>query len=229
MASPSSDVVLHVPDAHNPRIDLDLDEFMGTWYVTHSTLPLWKDKKDVTLTYVMKPPSKEVQFEDIVEYRAATAAATASPSRITGVDTLIAPASAAHTPAGQHAQTRFKWRGRGWLVVATSRWQVLGCSADVSAENPHAWAVTYFEKTLFTPPGLDVYARTAAGLPEALVEEIVRKAVALGGDVGVLARAFFEVERSGVERKSVPHTDNAHRIGAVNKIDVLNHMALSPS
>lgn len=161
-----------------------------------------KDKKDVTLTYVMKPPSKEVQFEDIVEYRAATAAATASPSRITGVDTLIAPASAAHTPAGQHAQTRFKWRGRGWLVVATSRWQVLGCSADVSAENPHAWAVTYFEKTLFTPPGLDVYARTAAGLPEALVEEIVRKAVALGGDVGVLARAFFEVERSGVERKS---------------------------
>lgn len=33
MASPSSDVVLHVPDAHNPRIDLDLDEFMGTWCV----------------------------------------------------------------------------------------------------------------------------------------------------------------------------------------------------
>ena len=93
-------------------------------------------------------------------------------------------------------QLRFKWRGKGWLAIASSRWQVLGCSADPSPGNPDAWAVTYFEKTLFTPAGLDVYARTPRGLPEALVRAIMEKAKALGGDVAKLAEGFFEVERS---------------------------------
>ncbi|KAH9855181.1 hypothetical protein C2E23DRAFT_724647 [Lenzites betulinus] len=201
MATPSSDVVLHTPDSvHNPPVDLDLEAFMGTWHVTYSTLPLWKDKKDVTITYALKPGGKEVQFDDTVEYRAHGADATSAPSRITGVDTLVtsptSPAAAGTPPA----PTRYKWRGKGWLAVATSRWAVLGCSADPSPANAHAWAVTYFAKTLFTPAGLDVYARTPRGLPAELVREIVARAAALGGEAGALAGGFFEVERSGVER-----------------------------
>lgn len=143
-----------------------------------------------------------MQFDDTVEYRGASDPATSTRSRVTGVDTLATPESSTSADADGHppAPTRYKWRGKGWLAVATSRWQVLGCSADTSPENAHAWAVTYFEKTLFTPQGLDIYARTAAGLPPALVVQIVAQAKALGGDVAALADAFFEVGRSGVER-----------------------------
>ncbi|KAI0371153.1 hypothetical protein BV20DRAFT_1017829 [Pilatotrama ljubarskyi] len=236
MASLSQDVVLHAPDVHNPPIDLDLQKFMGTWHVVYSTLPLWTSKKDVTITYALKPSSSasnELQFDDTVEYRAKSALATSSRSRVTGVDTLQLPqqpaaSEGAASTASPPAPTRYKWRGKGWLSVATSRWQVLGCSRDTSPDNPDAWAVTYFEKTLFTPQGLDIYARTPKGLPEELVTEIVGRAKALGGDVGKLAEAFFEVERSGMPPgKAVSGT--GRRIGSVNKIDVLNHVALSPS
>ncbi|KAI0769331.1 hypothetical protein BD413DRAFT_613880 [Trametes elegans] len=238
MATETESVVLHAPDVHNPPIELDLDKFMGTWHVTHSTLPLWKSKKDVTITYALKPSSNAttVQFLDTVEYRSKSDPATSSRSRVVGVDTLLAPpessqsSTSADGSRARPAPTRYKWRGKGWLAVASSRWQVLGCSRDVGPSNTGAWAVTYFEKTLFTPPGLDVYARTPAGLPPALVRALVREAEALGGDVAHLARGLFEVERSGVEPSSSAEVvDASHRIGPVDKVDTLTHMALSPS
>ncbi|KAI0356154.1 hypothetical protein OH77DRAFT_1423752 [Trametes cingulata] len=241
MATIIEDVILHSPDHSNPPIDLNLEKFMGTWHVIHSTLPLWTSKKDVTITYALKPSSAtgEVQFDDTVEYRAKSASSSSKRSRVTGVDTLaVSPQSDVPLSTGEQrevastasrpALTRYKWRGKGWLAVATSRWQVLGCSRDTSPENPNAWAVTYFERTLFTPQGLDIYSRTAEGLPDELVREIIAKAKALGGDVAKLAEAFFEVERSGVTPgKAV--SEPPRRMESVNKIDVLNHVALSPS
>ena len=56
--------------------------------------------------------------------------------------------------------------------------------------------MTYFEKTIFTPAGLDIYARDAAGLSEDLAQEIIEKTKMLGGEVGKLAEKFFAVERS---------------------------------
>ncbi|EJF65138.1 hypothetical protein DICSQDRAFT_152415 [Dichomitus squalens LYAD-421 SS1] len=230
--SAAGEIVLHPPNAHNPPIELDLEKFMGKWYVIHSTLPLWKSRKDVTITYALKtsPSEETVKFDDIVEYRSKSDPPTSSRSRVVGIDTLIsspdtnappassaarsgplggsdapstgsAPADAAVATSNKSAQTRYKWRGKGWLVIASSRWQLLGCSADPSPENAAAWAVTYFEKTLFTPAGLDIYSRTAAGLPADVVAEIVEKAKGLGGDVAKLAEGFFEVERSGVDGK----------------------------
>ncbi|KAM5533309.1 hypothetical protein V8D89_012983 [Ganoderma adspersum] len=246
------ETVLHAPSEHNPPIDLCLEKFMGTWYVTHSTLPLWKSKKDVTITYTLKTSSSAdgaVKFDDVVEYRSKSDAPSSTPSRVVGVDTLVTqsnvgtnapPTSAASgsRPLGgsnantsdasssavpatspsadlpstsapnvtasppKPAQTRYKWRGKGWLVIASSRWQLLGCSADPSPGSAGAWAVTYFEKTMFTPAGLDIYARTADGLPADVVAEIIAKAKGLGGEVAKLAEGFFEVERSGVAGKA---------------------------
>ena len=106
------------------------------------------------------------------------------------------PAAAADADVPALPAPRFKWRGRGWLAIATSRWRVLGCSADV--EDPaRAWAVTYFEKTLFTPAGLDVYAREPGALPREVVERILEEAKRLEGEAGRLAEGFFEVARSG--------------------------------
>lgn len=72
-------------------------------------------------------------------------------------------------------------------MIASSAWQVLGYG--------DGWAVTYFAKTLFTPAGLDIYARTEEGLAPELLEEILNKTRALGGELGKLAEGFFEVKR----------------------------------
>jgi hypothetical protein len=141
-----------------------------------------QSKKDVTITYAPHA-SDPAKFDDVVAYRAAGAAPASSLSRIVGVDTL------ANAPA------RFKWRGRGWLAPITSRWQLLGVRA-ADAEDGPAWAVTFFEKTLFTPAGIDLYARSGAGLPDALVEEIKDKLKGVGGDVARLAEELFLLEHS---------------------------------
>jgi len=52
-----------------------------------------------------------------------------------------------------------------------------------------------FEKTLFTPAGLDIYCRNAEGLGPVAEEEIVRQVKALGGEVAKLAEGFFVVKR----------------------------------
>ncbi|EMD37489.1 hypothetical protein CERSUDRAFT_83232 [Gelatoporia subvermispora B] len=171
---------------------------MGTWYVTHSTLPLWKSKKDVSINYTLRPrasTNQPLQFDDVVQYRSASARPDSTPQRVIGVDSLHQPAnnssrsesSPAHPPP-----THFKWRGKGWLMIASSRWQILGLGGGDSS----AWAVTFFEKTLFTPAGLDIYSRSSEGLLPSLLEDIVSKIQALGGDVGRLAEQFFEVTRS---------------------------------
>lgn len=95
------------------------------------------------------------------------------------------------------AAGRFKWRGNGLLFIASSKWQVLGCNTS-EAEGSLPWAVTFFEKTLFTPAGLDIYARSAEGIPEPLLREILEKIKAVGGDVAALSETFFEVNRTSL-------------------------------
>lgn len=124
-----------------------------------------------------------------------------TPDASTGATPATLPSSTPDTIPNP-AQTRYKWRGKGWLAIASSRWQLLGCSMDPSPGSAGAWAVTYFERTLFTPAGLDIYARTADGLPADVVAEIIMKTKGLGGDVAKLAEGFFEVERSGAAGKA---------------------------
>ncbi|EIN11874.1 hypothetical protein PUNSTDRAFT_119089 [Punctularia strigosozonata HHB-11173 SS5] len=208
-------VTVHPPDADDFPTDFSVDDFMGTWYVTHSTLPLWKNKKDVTITYTPAASNKgspqHPVFDDLVEYRSQNSSSTKPRSRVEGVDTYIPSYSSSSPP------TRYKWRGRGWLMIASSRWQILGYSrlsenkiagpstregeeqtgaTSPSQDRDVEWALTYFEKTLFTPAGMDIYARTPEGLPDTLVQEIITQAKAVGGDITPLAEKFFEVQRS---------------------------------
>ena len=137
--------------------------------ITYSPLP------DVDL-------ARGAKFDDLVEYYPASAKPGSKPSTVAGTDHTL--------DVG-----RFKWRGNGLLFIASSKWQVLGCDTS-EAEGSHPWAVTFFEKTLFTPAGLDIYARSAQGIPEPLLKEILKEIKFVGGDVAALSEAFFEVERT---------------------------------
>lgn len=139
----------------------------------------------MTITYTpIEPKTEPRKFNDIVEYRGEKASSGSKRSRVEGVDTLNSDPG----PDGSSPVARYKWRGKGLLMIASSRWQVIGFGPG--------WAVTFFEKTLFTPAGLDIYSRDDKGLPGELLQEIIQKTKNVSGDVGKLAEGLFEVQRS---------------------------------
>ncbi|KAK4945704.1 hypothetical protein LTR10_015052 [Elasticomyces elasticus] len=124
----------------------------GKWHITHSTLPMWKSNRNVTVTYNPLPNNAEV-LDDLVEYQPLK---SNKQKKLEGYDTPDAGVSASYS-----------WRGRGWMKLITSHWQVLGYG-----DEDDGWIVTYFSKTLFTPAGLDIYSRRKGGLSEALLLRI---------------------------------------------------------
>jgi hypothetical protein len=157
----------------------------GTWHVTHSTLPMWKSKRNVTITYKELPPSTPSpsqsstnKLDDIVSYQTLSGDKVKT---VKGVDTASGPDTGA-----------WDWRGKGWLMIASSHWEVLGWG-DLAGDNQ--WAVTFFASTMFTPAGIDVYSRTKEGLPEMVMTGIKEALAAIEDDsVQKLAREIFEVK-----------------------------------
>jgi len=158
----------------------------GTWHVTHATLPMWKSKRNVTITYKTHPPTSPStaqettdKLDDIVSYQSL---GSAKMKTVRGIDTASGKDSGA-----------WDWRGKGWLMIASSHWEVLGYG---DLEEGQQWAVTYFAKTLFTPAGIDVYSRMKEGLSEAVMVGI-KEALAAVEHAGVtsLAGELFEVKR----------------------------------
>lgn len=158
------------------------DFISGTWHVTHSSLPLWKGKQNVSITYDLLPPDSSgvIKIDDLVKYQAAGSEKIKS---VHGIDTP--------SPGNQGA---WDWRGKGWLMIASSHWECLGCGR---ADDDNQWVVTYFAKTLFTPAGIDIYSRTKKGLPPTYVEEILKALRELEvEEITTLAHEIFQVPQN---------------------------------
>lgn len=166
----------------------------GPWHVTHSTLPMWRSNKNVVITYTFLPSSSPAsstssdepdpstsKIDDLVTYSPLT---SSSLKTVRGIDTPSPTVPAA-----------YNWRGKGWLKIASSHWEVLGWG-----EEEGGWMVTYFAKTLFTPAGVDFYARRKGGLSEGLVGRLrgemgrVAEGEGEGGVFGKLRGEVFEVK-----------------------------------
>lgn len=162
----------------------------GTWHVTHSTLPMWKGKTNVKISYKALPhddstPSGTPQkLDDLVEY------CKEGSDKVSSVHGISRPIDVGGADKKGWA---YSWRGKGWLMIASSHWEVLGWG-EVEG---NAWVVTYFSSTLFTPAGLDIYSRSASGLSEGSLEEIKEKLMAHGNEtLSKLAGELFVVPRS---------------------------------
>ena len=152
----------------------------GTWYVTHSSLPLWKDKRNVNITYELHPAGSDgvVKVDDLVKYQGM---GLEKVKTVHGLDTP--------SPGNPGA---WDWRGRGWLIIASSHWECLGFG-DIQ---DNRWMVVYFAKTLFTPAGIDIYSRKKEGLPEATLAEIMKTLKELDAEeMKKLANSAFEIPR----------------------------------
>ncbi|GAA5891506.1 hypothetical protein JCM6882_004495 [Rhodosporidiobolus microsporus] len=199
---------LHPPDSSHADFAPDnvpYERLMGQWFIIASTLPLWKNKRDVSITYTPIPDEPATTFDDLVQFHYDSAALGSLPWEVKGVDKLETDV--------EGNGVRWKWRGKGFLKISTSHWQLLGYSllsappsGDTESTLPPPvatdpeWVVTYFSSTLFTPAGLDIYVRKPDALTEEQVEGLVRKLEGLGGEVEALVKdgGMFRVPHSSV-------------------------------
>ncbi|RYO89301.1 hypothetical protein DL764_008595 [Monosporascus ibericus] len=144
-----------------------LEWLYRTWSVTHSTLSMWRSAKNVRITY--KPyeadKSSSPAIDDLVEYEK-----KGSQSGVKTVEGVDRP-----DPGSPSA---WDWRGKGWLRIASSHWEVLGYGERplTTAEGGagiERWVVTWFAPTLFTQEGLDIYSDRREGLSRETLEAIM--------------------------------------------------------
>lgn len=180
------------PDTHpldfSSRPDKVID---GFWYITGSSLPLWKPKKNVIIRYIPHPgaSSSEVKFTDEIrsENRSKAAPAQSTPASgladkwkseegITNKLFGIKGTNVLQKDAKNGAS--YQWTGNGLLRFFHSKWQVIGYGpydlTDTS-RTKFDWVVTYFEKTPATPSGIDVYVRDPRDMSKETYREILEQ------------------------------------------------------
>jgi hypothetical protein len=134
-----------------------LDFLLRTWHVTHSTLPMWRKARNVRITYTALPPSPSgaPRLDDLVEYQSNKhphnpAVDNTKTKAVAGVDT-----SAADNGTDTSS---WDWKGKGLLFFVHSHWEVLGWGeTQTAAGGSERWVVTWFQKTIFSAEGLDIY------------------------------------------------------------------------
>ncbi|WYZ37177.1 hypothetical protein EsH8_II_000683 [Colletotrichum jinshuiense] len=170
MAAPPTDVTLRSPSKYvtspPPTFSAPpLDWLLRTWTVTHSTLAMWRDARNVRISYAALPakPDGTARVDDLVEYES-NKTATGGVKSVKGVDTA--------SKAGD--TSTWDWRGKGWLFFVGSHWEVLGWGErQTAAGETERWVVTWFAPTVFTKEGVDVYCDRREGLSEEGYKEVL--------------------------------------------------------
>ncbi len=149
---------------------------------------MWKGKRNVRIKYTPLDPSSTSipkdstdRLDDLVTYQSIKGEKV---STVHGVDKAV---------GNGDSRGEWDWRGKGWLKIAGSHWEVLGWGEEDGTANK--WVVTMFAKTLFTPAGIDVYSQSREGLrPETL--DAVKKALADidDADVKKMSAEIFEIQ-----------------------------------
>ncbi|KAK4670947.1 hypothetical protein QC764_605200 [Podospora pseudoanserina] len=177
-----SPITLHQPSKYSPSPTTTttpsptIDFLSRTWSVTHSTLPMWRKARNVRITYSPlpnPPPAPPLKISDLVEYEPLDGS---SLKNVRGVDTGSVP----------NSLTSWDWRGSSFLFFVTSHWEILGYGEV--PETGERWVVTWFQKTLFTAEGVDVYSDRKEGPSEGLKKEILEALEKMEGGVGGLCR-----------------------------------------
>ncbi|KAK6225348.1 hypothetical protein QIS74_01395 [Colletotrichum tabaci] len=173
MASPPTTVALRSPSKYAPAPPPTfsappLDWLLRTWSVTHSTLSMWRDARNVRISYAPLDPKPDgaARVDDLVEYESnKNPPGTGGVKSVRGVDTASSPADT----------TAWDWRGKGWLFFVGSHWEVLGWGErEIPGGERERWVVTWFAPTVFTKEGVDVYCDRREGLSEEGYREVLQ-------------------------------------------------------
>lgn len=160
-----------------------------TWHVTHSTLPMWKGKRNVRIQYTPLDPSSPSipkdqtdRIDDLVSYQSLDGDKV---STVKGLDKAA---------GSGNSRGEWDWRGKGWLKIAGSHWEVLSWGEEQDTGNK--WVVTMFAKTLFTPAGIDVYSKDGSGVKDDTLQDIKSALSSLQDEsIQQMASTLFEIKR----------------------------------
>lgn len=138
-----------------------LKQLEGRWYVIMSDFPMWKkgNKTNPAFQYTVGKHNGKAGLRDEVIYTQKGKQKT-----IRGFDT-----------PRDSTNTRFRWHGKGFGRLLKSDWEI------VLTDTAGQWMLIHFEKTLFTPEGYDVIARTR-NLPKKSANDLVEKLTLLSLD-----------------------------------------------
>jgi hypothetical protein len=119
---------------------------------------MWRKVKNVRITYKLihpTTPNGPILLDDEVTSEPTQRTFLPQPKSIKGID----------TPDGEGG---WDWRGRGWLKIASSHWEILGWGEKGDGK----WVVTWFAPSLFTPAGLDICSDKKQGMSAELYKDI---------------------------------------------------------
>ncbi|KAI1740977.1 hypothetical protein F4680DRAFT_77066 [Xylaria scruposa] len=141
----------------------------NTWTVTHSTLSMWRSAQNVRITYTPHDRSSPSDSnsptvnDNIVEYEKKNGKG--------GVKSVLGTEKPDPMVPGA-----WNWRGKGWLKIASSHWQILGWGERPlpGGEGVERWVVTWFAPTLFTDEGIDLYSDRKEGLSKETADDIIK-------------------------------------------------------
>ncbi|KAG8870842.1 histidinolphosphatase [Tulasnella sp. 332] len=200
----SMDILIHTPDSAESCLTPDTFPYhwlMEKWTVMASTLPLWKGRKNVTISYsqIGDQPINETFFDQVqFSWSEKTAPGTA-PSTLEGVDTVRRVDKREESEAKAQNGVRYRWGATGLMawICPRANWQLLGFFlAEDPKRSDEDWVVMYFDKTLFTPAGLDIYVCNPKAFNMSKVRKII-SACQKNSDAAVCtcSEGFFEVPR----------------------------------
>jgi hypothetical protein len=120
----------------------------GTWHLLYSSFPMWRKKgiADITFNYTLTKYNGKNGLIDVVRYFQ-----DGKPKFIKGFD-----------KPDENDPNAYKWRGKGLLMIASSKWRLEWIDPAESC------IVISFEKSLFSPAGIDVLSITKSPSDKAL-------------------------------------------------------------
>jgi hypothetical protein len=196
--APSKHTYSIKPPSDNGSVEVEAPSFLWigtTWCVAYTNLPLWKDKKNVRITYRIEgnaPSPSDGRMPDLDDHVVYEEIGKTKEKHIHGISRPVEVEGIAFGLA-------YSWRGKGWLRIASSDWEILGWGKDefASADKPNDWVVTCFSKTLFTPAGIDIYTRTALPLTEETLKKIKDVLTGLADENwSKMVNAIYEISRA---------------------------------
>lgn len=183
-------VTLRSPTTNTPSIGPSssnvqppsLEQLLGRWYITLTSSPAWRDKRNVELTFTPRASISQPYhlIDDLITYQSLSSSKL---QKIQGTDT-----------PSQANPWAWTWRGNGWLKLVTSHWEILGHG---ELQDHGQWIMVHAQKSVFTPAVINVYTRKKEGLPEAMRKGIE---VAVGEfgheDLQALMRGLYSVPQN---------------------------------
>lgn len=152
---------LRLPALYDPAAPVQnsgpsIDWLSGRWHISHSSLPMWLDKRNCTVDYTPLAPNASgvPRLDDMVHYQTLK---SDSVSQIHAVNT-----GWEGNPAG------WTWRGTGWITQFIScDWEIFGYGTLSGGGD---WMIMHFRATWLTKAGLDLFVRGVDGAYRRLYE-----------------------------------------------------------